>query len=254
MIVKKWLTVIQVLLILIFACCGGYVGKYFYNAHKAQAEYDELKKIVDEHTSTDAMGNYEEKLAENGMLEQYYELYSKNNDMVGWLNIPDTVVDYPVVQAKDNDFYLHKDFYKNYQFCGIPFIDYQSAQTSFNSVIYAHNMKNGSMFAAVAKYEDKNYYNTHKIINYDTLYKKGRYEVIAAFATTVGSKNEFKYYEYADIEDESGFNEYLNKVKAVSFYNTGVTAEYGDNLITLSTCAYHTSNERFVVVARKKNV
>lgn len=253
MIVKKKLAVIQALLILVFICCGGYIGKYFYDLHKAEKGYDELKRIVDSHTSVDASDNYIVKRAENGMLEQYYELYNQNNDMAGWIRIPDTAVDYPVVRYSDNEYYLHKNFEKKYQFSGIPFLDYQCNENSQNSIIYAHNMKNGSMFAALAKFEKRDFYENHKKIIYDTLYDKGEYEIISAFTTKVGSKNEFKYYEYADIEDEQRFKEYVDKVKSLSFYDTCVNAEYGDRLLTLSTCAYHTSNERFVVVARKHN-
>lgn len=252
MTVKKKLAVIQALLLLIFVCCGGYIGKYFYDAHKAQKGYDELKQTVKSYTpQEDASEGYIVKRAENGMLEQYYELYNQNNDMAGWICIPDTKIDYPVVRYTDNEYYLHKNFEKKYQFSGIPFLDYQCSENSMNSIIYAHNMKNGSMFAVLAKYEKRDFYEGHKKINYDTLYDKGEYEIISAFTTKVGAEHEFKYFEYADIEDEQRFKEYVDKVKSLSFYDTGVSAEYGDSLLTLSTCAYHTSNERFVVVARK---
>ncbi len=253
MTLKKRFIVIQALLLLIFLCCGGYVGKYFYDSHKAQKGYDELKEIVEAHTAVDASDGYTVKRAENGMLEQYYVLYNKNNDMTGWISIPDTAVDYPVVRYTDNEYYLHRNFDGQYQFSGIPFLDYQCNENSMNSIIYAHNMKDGSMFAAIAKYEKRDFYENHKKLFYDTLYDKGEYEIISAFTTKVGAKDEFKYYEYADIEDEQRFKEYVDKAKSLSFYDTGVNAEYGDSLITLSTCAYHTSNERFVVVARKHN-
>lgn len=249
--VKRIITVIQLLLVLLFLCCAGYIGKYFYDAHKAQEEFAILKEEVEEHTPSDASDKAEEKYAKNGMLIRYYELYQKNNDMAGWLKISDTPIDYPVMQAEDNEYYLHRDFYKNYQFSGIPFLDCQSTETSENRIIYAHNMKNGTMFAAVAKYDNKSFYDEHKIINYDTLYERGAYEIISVFRTTVGSKNEFKYYEYADIETEEAFKEFVTKAKSLSVYSTGVDAKYGDKLLTLSTCAYHTSNERIVIVARK---
>ena len=252
MIVKKRLTVIQVLLVLIFVGCCGYLGKYFYDSHKAESGFDELKKVVEKTERADATDGYIDKRADNGMLECYYSLYQQNNDMVGWIKIPDTPVDYPVVKYSDNEFYLHKNFNKEYQFSGIPFLDYQSNDESVNKIIYAHNMKNGTMFASLADYEDKNFYDAHKNIMYDTLYDKGEYEIVYAFTTKVGASNEFKYYDYADIESEERFNEYVTQAKSRSFYDTGVNTVYGDSLITLSTCAYHTSNERFVVIARKK--
>ena len=252
MIVKKRLTVIQVLLILIFVGCCVYLGKYFYDSHKAESGFDELKKVVEKTERADATDGYIDKRADNGMLECYYSLYQQNNDMVGWIKIPDTPVDYPVVKYSDNEFYLHKNFNKEYQFSGIPFLDYQSNDESVNKIIYAHNMKNGTMFASLADYEDKSFYDAHKNIMYDTLYDNGEYEIVSAFTTKVGASNEFKYYDYADIESEGLFKEYVTQAKSCSFYDTGVNTVYGDSLITLSTCAYHTSNERFVVIARKK--
>ena len=132
MIVKKRLTVIQVLLILIFVGCCGYLGKYFYDSHKAESGFDQLKKVVEKTERADATDGYIDKRADNGMLESYYSLYQQNNDMVGWIKIPDTPVDYPVVKYSDNEFYLHKNFNKEYQFSGIPFLDYQSNDESVN--------------------------------------------------------------------------------------------------------------------------
>lgn len=251
MIVKKVLTVIQVLLVLIFVGCVGYIGKYFYDSHQAQNKYDELKQIVAE-TAQEVSDGYIEKRAENGMLEQYYELYKQNNHMVGWIRIKDTIVDYPVVQYTDNEYYLHKDFNKKYQYSGIPFLDYQSTEGAVNNIIYAHHMRDGSMFAVLDDYQKNEFYEEHKVIEYDTLYDTAKYDVMSVFTTKVGAKDEFKYHEYADITTEERFNEYVSKAKTLSKIDTGVTAKFGDELLTLSTCTYHASNERIVVVAKKR--
>ncbi|MCC8160143.1 MAG: class B sortase [Oscillospiraceae bacterium] len=248
---KRKITVIQALLVLIFILCAGYAGKYFYDANKAQSEYDTLRQTVENSAPADASDGYIEKRADNGMLEKYYLLYTQNSDMVGWLNIPDTAIDYPVVQYTDNDFYLHRNFEKKNSYSGIPFLDYECAADSTNKIIYAHNMKNGSMFAALNEYADKEFYNSHKRINFDTLYDEGEYEVISVFSVKVGVKDEFKYYEYTDLSDEERFCEYTDKLKSLSLYDTDADAQWGDSLITLSTCAYHTSDERFVVAAKK---
>ena len=253
MIVKKAVTVIQVLLILVFIGCAVYVGKYFYDLHVAGSEFEALRREVRSQETVDASGNYEEKYAENGMLLSYYDIYNKNNDLCGWLRIKDTVIDYPVVQAKDNEYYLHRNFDKSYSYSGIPFLDCECKPTASGLIIYAHNMKDGSMFSAVSKYENEDFYKNHRKINYDTLYERGEYEIISVFRTTVGSKNEFKYYQYADIETERDFEEYVSAVKRLSVHDTGISANWGDKLLTLSTCAYHTSNERLVVVAVKKS-
>lgn len=249
--VKKILTVIQVLLILFIAGCGIFVGKYFYDCRTAQNDYDILKQTVEKYDRQDASGNYIEDRDDNGILMSYSELFAKNNDMVGWIKIQDTKIDYPVVRYTDNDYYLHRNFYKENQYSGIPFMDCDSQDISSNYIIYAHNMKDGSMFADLTNYEDKAFYELHKTIIFDDLYGRGEYEIVSVFTTTVGAKDEFRYHDYACITDGEKFSEYIDKVKSLSSYDTGVTAEYGDKLITLSTCEYHTSNERFVIVAKK---
>lgn len=251
MIVKKWLTVIQVLLILIFLCCTAYVGKYFYDAYTAQREYDILSDEVKRNTHEDAEGNYREKYADNGMLMSYYDLYQKNNDMVGWIKIKDTSIDYPVVQSKDNDYYLQRDFHKNKQYSGIPFIDCDTTPDSANKIIYAHNMKNGTMFADVTKYADEEYYKNHRFINYDTLYERGKYEIISVFRTDIKANDGFHYQNYADITAHDVFNDYIRRVKALSIHKIDISAEYGDSLITLSTCNSRSSGKRIVLVAKR---
>lgn len=248
---KKKLTVIQILLILLVIACASVIFKYFYDAKHSQNTYDELRNTVEKKREEDASGGYEVKRSENGMLELYYDLYRENGDMAGWIRIPDTNIDYPVVKCADNEFYLNKDFYKKYQQNGTPFIDYQCNDNSLNTIIYAHNMKNGGMFAPLLKYADKEFYAKHKYIFYDTLYDKGKYEIISVFTTVVGDKNEFKYYKYSNIETEEQFNKYADTVKTLSKYDTDTTVTFGEKLITLSTCAYHNTNERFVVTAKK---
>ena len=250
---KKKLTVIQALLLCVFLICAAYLSKYFYDLNSARQNFDELRKEVRAKTPEDASGAYEEEYAEDGVLVQYDELYQKNNDFRGWLTIPDTTIDYPVVKSTDNEFYLNRDFYKNKQPSGIPFIDYECGDDSLNLIIYAHNMKDGSMFSSLSKYTDKNFLDSHNVIKYDTLTEYTEYEIFAVLRTTIGAQNEFKYHEYASLTDEEMYNEYISKVKALSVHKTDITPEFGERLLTLSTCAYNTQNERLVVVARKKN-
>lgn len=250
MIVEKKLTVIQVLLLLVIIACGVYVGKYFYDSNKAQNGFEELKRVVKENSAKDVTDSYIDARAENGMIEGYYELYLKNNDFTGWLTIPDTIIDYPVMHSSDNEFYLHRDFNKEYQYCGIPFLDYQCNDNSKNAIIYAHNMKSGTMFAVLSDYAKKEFYEGHKTILYDTLYERGEYEVFAAFPAVIGKEDEFKYYEYTEIDDQK-LQEYINKAKERSVIDTGVQVTADDKILTLSTCAYDTTDERFVVTAKK---
>ena len=114
-------------------------------------------------------------------------------------------------------------------------------------------MKNKSMFGTLPDYADQGYWETHKTIRFDTLFEHGEYAVIAAFYSRIYGEGEqgFRYYQYTDLTDPAVFAEYMEQVKAAALYDTGFSAEYGDELITLSTCSYHTASGRFVVVAKK---
>ena len=239
---KKLITVIELLLILVFLSCAGFLGFYFYQGHAAKVEIEELKKqLPDEVDYTQY---------HDGVFDAYYDLYTQNEDFSGWLKVPGTAIDYPVMQSKDNEFYLHRDFYKEYRYSGIPFADYQCDlyAPSANIIIYAHNMKDGSMFASLSKYKDKEFYEQNKIISFNTLYDTGEYEVIGAFRTTPAR---FNYHEFIDAQSKADFDIFISGVKRLSLYDTGVEAGYGDKLLTLSTCAYNSDDERFVVVAKK---
>ena len=124
---------------------------------------------------------------------------------------------------------------------------------SDNLVIYGHHMNDNSMFAGLMKYADKSFWEKHKTIQFDTLTEKGKYEVVAAFKTEVytDSPNSFRYYDFVNADTEDDFDAYIAKCKELAIYDTGVNAEYGDKLITLSTCEYSHNNGRMVVVAKK---
>ena len=124
---------------------------------------------------------------------------------------------------------------------------------STNYIIYGHHMKSGNMFGKLDLYEDEDYCKEHPCIRFDTIYEKGIYEVMYVFRSRVYSEEEivFKYYQFIDANSEQEFNSYMSEMAEMSLYDTGVTAEYGDQLLTLSTCDYQEKNGRFVVVARK---
>lgn len=191
---------------------------------------------------------------ERKVLSQYTQLHQENEDFIGWIRIDDTRIDYPVMQSRDEpERYLHADFEKNYSYAGLPFLDAKCSEDSDNMLIYAHNMLDGSMFRSLLSYEKKDYWEQHPVIRFDTLYEEQEYEVLAAFYDRVYYKTEdvFKFYQFIDAEDQEEYNAAVEQFKGKSLYDTGVEASYGDQLITLVTCAYHTENGRFVVVARK---
>lgn len=182
---------------------------------------------------------------------KYADLYAQNNDFIGWIKIEDTVIDYPVMQSKDSpDFYLKHNFNKAYSRFGVPYMQENCSLSSDNIIVYGHNMKNKSMFNELTKYKDKDFYNTHRYIQFDTLSEQRIYEVICAFKTVAYTSNGFQYYNFVKANTEEDFRAYIEKCQALSFYDTGVNAEYGDKLITLSTCEYSQNNGRLVVVAK----
>lgn len=193
---------------------------------------------------------------EPGILPKYAVVYQMNEDMFGWLSIDGTSFNYPVMHTpEDEEYYLRRGFDRKSSRSGVPFMDADCETGCGNYLIYGHNMNNGTMFAPLISYQDQAFWKKHPVIGFDTLYEEGAYEVIAAFYSRVFYKYEtdvFRYYEYHDLTDPEVFQEYVEQVKKLSIYDTGVDAEYGDQLITMITCSYGHKNERFVVVARKQ--
>ncbi len=190
------------------------------------------------------------------MLPRMAELYEKNPDIVGWITIPDTVLDYPVMfTPEDPEEYLYKNYDQIWSVGGSPFIDGACSMDpeSTNLIIYAHNMNNGSMFHTLMSYEQKSFWEEHPTITFTTLYEERTYEIISAFYDRVYYQAEkvFKFYRFIDPVDEADFENAMENYRKKALYDTGFTAEYGDHLITLVTCAAYMENGRFVVVAKQ---
>lgn len=194
-----------------------------------------------------------ESASEITAAEKYAAIHEKNNDFVGWLRIDGTNINYPVMQSPDNpNFYLKHSFGKEYSNYGVPYVQENcELGVSDNAIIYGHNMDDGSMFADLCKYESEDFYREHKVIQFDTMDGFGEYEVIAVFKTVAYSNEGFPYFLFVNAEKPKDFDNFISKCKELALYDTGVTAEYGDKLITLSTCEYSRNNGRMVVVAKK---
>ncbi len=188
------------------------------------------------------------------VLSQYAALFELNPDLVGWLQIPDTQINYPVMQTpEDQEYYLHRDFYHQYSKHGCLFaaVDSDVAAPSDNVIVYGHHMRDGSMFADLMEYKDQSFWQTHKYIYFDSLTQMHTYEIFAVFLTTASSGKGFAFHWFTDAQDSAAFDSYVSSCKALSLYNTGVDAAFGDKLITLSTCEYTQTNGRLVVVAKQ---
>lgn len=262
---------------LIAVSAGAYIINYYYKSRKTEARFDDLRNMIVE-VQDDRVGNIEagdSSNAENGsentkrtdlvdidgrdVLIKYQKLYKANMDFMGWLKIDGTDIDYPVMYTPDErEYYLHKNFDREYSYAGCLFIDNLCIPTgddiSDNIIIYGHNMKSGTMFHQLTLYRDESFYRDHKYISFDTLEDTGTYEVIAAFKTQVyekGDMEHYHYYDFHDAADEEEFNEFIQYIRSCCTYDFDSTANYGDKLITLSTCSYHVNDGRYVVVAKK---
>lgn len=228
-------------LIVIFA-----VSTYFFVSNQIESrEQQEILNDIVSVVETESNDN-DDKL--NG----YMELKSQNADFIGWIKIDDTNINYPVMQSRTPNFYLRKNFNKEYSYYGTPYIsELCNTEKSDNLIIYAHNMKNHQMFGDLEKYKSKDFYNSHRYIQFDTLNSKGTYEIISVLKTTA---DDFDYQNYTDFTDEEQFNTFIDKCKSLSLYDTETNAAYGDRLITLSTCEYSRKDGRLVVIAKQTEV
>lgn len=186
----------------------------------------------------------------------YLDGYLANKDMVGWLVIPGTNVNYPVMWTpQDENYYLYRDFDKKDNKNGSLILDTDSCldPLTTNLIIHGHNMKSGAMFGNLTDFEKKEYYLEHPQVILYTKECQRNYEIIAVFRSQVYKKsdNVFKFYQFFQADTESEFLDFYENIKSLSLYDTGVTATFGDRFITLSTCVYHVKNGRFVVVARE---
>ena len=243
--VRKFIRVFFfLLLVAIIVASSIYILSNLTQEKKQQNDFEEIQKIVEDNTK-------EESDSENSI--DLYNLYLINNDVVGWIRIEGTNINYPVMQ--NSEYYLRRNIYKEYSTYGTPFLaDYCNINLSDNLIIYGHHIKSGMMFADLDKYKSYDYYLNHKTIK---LYKlqgtetiEEEYKIISCFKTTV-NKGGFKYYNFFNATSEADYNSFLEQCRELSFYNTEDTAKYGDKLITLSTCEYSLNNGRMVVVAKK---
>ena len=224
-----------------------------------------------EDTSTDTQKNEETVLPESEEVEEttqvieektilpeYEELYAENSDLYGWIKIEDTVIDYPVMHtpdAEDPNFYISKDWNKQEARYGSIYVDGRCNEETENLIVYGHNTVDGSMFGSLTKYKNAEYYEEHKYIQFDTIYEKATYEIIAVSKAVVYYENkpedEYLFYEHTELDSEEEFNKYISYMKENSWIDIDGTAMYGDQIITLCTCDYWTSNARLLVVAKK---
>jgi len=198
------------------------------------------------------------KETENKRIAQVKQLKEQYPNVVGWIEIEGTNISYPVMQGEDNDYYMNHNYKGEKVKTGSIFLDkdYDWSIPSSNLLMYGHNKKSDTtMFSDLLKYKDEDFYKKYSTIRFTTPEEDSEYEIISAFLSRVYYKNEldvFRYYYFINAENQDEFNNFVSNAKRASLYDTGKTAQYGEQLITLSTCEYSQKDGRFAVVARKK--
>lgn len=259
---KKIKYAILAVLLISLISVGGYFGIKAYSDYKEKKSYNDLSDYMNDDDKTEAT---EEKTAKMVKLE---ELHNQYPNVVAWLDIPGTAVSFPIVQNKESNTYYLTHTYKDENSArGSIYLDkdVDLQKPSENFLIYGHRNKNGAMFEPLINYEKEDFYKEHKKINFTTLYDDSEYEILAAFRSRIyykSEKNVYRYYYFVNADNtslynpaisggENAYNDFVKNAKKDSMYETGVNASYGDQLLTLSTCAYHSEYGRFAVVAKK---
>lgn len=253
---------IMILASIVAVASLGYFFVYYYFSARTNMDYDQLVSLkgsdalssgVQQEKNTFSLNKSAIRLPD--ILPEYETLYNKNKKLIGWLKIDDTNIDYPVMQTSDNTYYLDHNYNQEYDKNGSIFLDYNCSvyPRSTNMIVYGHHMKSGNMFGNLQKYAKESYGKKHSVITFDTIYEKAQYQVMYVFRSQVYNEDDivFKYYQFIEANSETEFNSYMQEMSALSLYDTGVTAEFGDSLLTLSTCDSSQTDGRFVVVAKR---
>ena len=277
---EEWAPPVSVVLVVLCVFClaminyrVGYMNReYSANRDSLVEAMQEVAPVVESMDGdvVEPMGDEEPEitLPPAEMTAQMTEVYTRNDDSIGWLKIDGMVIDYPVMQTMDDEeYYLNRDFEGNYSAYGCILADtdatigtgtlandyHDGTRPSTNIILHGHNMKNGTMFGSLDDYRSQDFEQKHPIIKFSSLYEDREYEICSVFLSQVYRKSDdvFKYYKFFNAENEDEFNDFYNNIKELALYDTGVEASYGDEFITLSVCAYHVENGRLVVVGKR---
>ena len=268
-------TILYIIFMTIIIISSLYIFKFYKMSNEATEESQLLNEIDlktqekannssndIETKNNEADGNTSKNIENNNIetterMLKVKKLQKENDDIVGWLEIEDTNINYPVLQGDDNEFYLNRNYKKEKSEKGSIFLDakYNWNIQSNNLLIYGHNIINGLMFQDLLKYESQDFYKKHPNIRFTTEKDDKEYEIISVFKSRVyykAEKNVFRYYDFINAKKEEDYMEFVKNAKKASIYDIEATAKYGDELITLVTCSYHIEDGRFVVIGREK--
>ena len=235
------------LLLIISLCAFIFFGYKIYNYKKEEKAQNELNSEIVE--SVIVLNNDVEE-SDEPLKVDFTALKEKNNDIVAWIYSEDTQINYPIVKTKNNDYYLRRLIDGSYNIAGTLFMDYRNSEdfTDYNTIIFGHNMKNGTMFGSLPNYQKQEYYDSHKEIY---LYTENKNYVIEIFAGYITS-SESDIYKFPKTADT---NEKLIKTAINnSTFKSNIEPTKEDKIITLSTCTYTFENARYILVVRLKEI
>ena len=258
----KWRKLLMVISLSVFLYSAFQITTYFYDSYKTKAAYDKIRKEYEDQLNketdkpsqptsspgTEPGSTPGNKSEEPVILNRYLPLLEINEDVVGWVSVAGTVIDYPVVQAEDNDFYLRRNIHGEKANAGTIFMDYRSDALAKEKhvILYGHHMRNGTMFKDLVKYNDETFFLEHGTVNFDTLYEEAEWEVFSVYVTNPNFN-----YRQTHFSTEEEYLKFIDMIADKSIYQKEMVFTPEDQILTLSTCTYVYDDARFVVHARR---
>ena len=253
------------LLSAVLVTCGVMIGGELLLRQKEKEDFEQLAKLVtvekptaspapagppaaDEHPSTAATPAPDNEEESQEQLRDLSELFTMNDDFIGWLCIPGTDINYPVMHTPDDpERYLRRNFYGEYSESGVPFLDFRCALDSDNLIVYGHNMMNGTMFAGLQGYVQEEFCKEHSTVEFQTADGCTEYQVFAV----AWIKSNDDWYKFVSADTAENFNKAVEKVAGKALFTINAVPEYGRQILTLSTCDDSANNGRLLVLAAK---
>lgn len=243
----------------IFVGSLAFIGyEVLYQPMQNRSEVESVQKIYHAVESKEPAASSSEAPEETVQRKRdaFAQLKQGNSDTIGWIQIPNTVVDYPVMQSsKDRpEYYLRRGYDQKYTKYGCIFLDARCDPPgeAKNLTLYGHNMTDGQMFAAILQYTDLDFYKSAPVIDFDLEGVEGKWKVFSVFKTnTLPEQGEVFAYTQPDFDTDEAFTAFIDQVKSRSLLSIPVDVDTDDQLLTLSTCSYEFEEFRTVVVARR---
>ena len=239
---------------ILYPICGVLLLFAVWNLWKIEESTKQTRKLY-QNLARQAREASEDQSASQENVNSWLEKFKEQNpDLTGWLTIPGTVIDYPVMQTKtDNDYYMDHDFDGNENPHGALFLDFNcQAQESDNLIIYGHHMKDGTMFQNLMLYKDGDFCRSNGTIWYKTTEESTRYQVVFVMLLSAADAEKFPYYKCTDLSNEQIYQGYLKQCSRYATWSAEKLPDYGTRLLTLSTCEYSRTDGRLVVVAAEQ--